>query len=187
MLYTNKTLEFTTNKRGEKVLELNSLYGQFISIAVDRNINPNIKSVERKFHKYLTIKEICEGRFRLENKKDDEIYLVIDTLEYKNFNSDTFIQFPEGHNYFKLLKNIKMTDRAGKRKWNIVILKWIKPKSTTVDGKIKYEEDSIIKYKDTSGTVKYIVIDNKGRLHHTNEYKMKLTRGEEETKMVSLI
>ena len=41
MLYTNRCLEFNKFK-GKKVLEISSLYGQFISINVDKNMTDKI-------------------------------------------------------------------------------------------------------------------------------------------------
>lgn len=162
MLYTNTALEFNTNRRGDNVLEISSLYGHFISIGVDRNINPAITFVDRKFHKYLSIDEYTKERFRLINKKDDDIYIVLDTSKYKNFNCNSVIEVPEGTNDFTVLKNYHMVSRNNKCQWNIVILKWNKNKLL----------NSVLRWKDTSGIIHYITINSKGHLFHINQHKM---------------
>lgn len=172
MLYTNRCLEFNTNKRGEKVLELSSIYGQFIAIGVDRNINPQISLVDRKFHKYLSIEQYAPERFRLINEKDDDIYIILDTSEYKNFNCKSTVEIPVDSNAFEVAKNYHMTSRNGKCEWNILVLKWK-----------KQETNSVLKWKDTAGVIHYITINPKGRLFHINQHKMEKIVNKDITKV----
>ena len=163
MLYTNRCLEFNKFK-GKKVLEISSLYGQFISINVDKNMTDKIHTVDRKFYNCLTLTSIGEGKLRLDNKKDDNLYIILDTSEYKNFNCSSTIEVPENCEAFDVIKNYSMQNRSGSCKWNILILKFNKEKNV----------NSIIKWKDTAGGINYITIDQKGRLHRVNDYKIKL-------------
>ena len=161
MLYTNRCLEFNKFK-GRKVLELSSIYGQFISINVDRNMTDKIHTVDRKFYNCLTLTEIGEGKLRLDNKKDDNLYIVLDTSEYKNFNCSSKVEIPEDCEAFKVIKNYSMQNRSGYCHWNILIIKY-NPKKN---------KNAIIKWKDTAGGINFITIDKKGHLHRASDYKM---------------
>ena len=161
MLYTNRCLEFNKFK-GKKVLEISSVYGQFISINVDKNMTDKIHTVDRKFYNCLTLTEIGNGKLRLDNKKDDDLYIILDTSEYKNFNCNSTIEVPEDCEAFDIIKNYSMQNRSGRCKWNILILKFNPNKNN----------NSIIKWKDTAGQINFITIDKKGHLYHINKHKM---------------
>lgn len=157
-IYSNVCLEMNYNKRNEKVLELNTLYNNCISLQVDRNLNPAITFVNNCFHKHLSLKEFVPGKFRLVNEDDNDIYIILDTLEYKNFNVSAKVNFITDN--FKVLRKFNMSNRTGKVKWDIFIIKVKNPFSSNTD---------IIEYIDTSGSKKYIVLKD-GILHHYNRF-----------------
>lgn len=158
MLFSNLSLEISLNKRGERVLELSTLYNNCISLQVDRNLNSKIQFVKNCFHKHLTLKEFADQKYRLVNEEDDDIYIILDTLDYKIFNQSSKINFISDN--FEILRNFHMCNRSHKFYWDLRILKVKDPKKDGI---------SILEYVTTSGEKKYIVIDQ-GKLKHLNRY-----------------
>lgn len=161
MLFSNLSLEISLNKRGERVLELCTLYNNCISMQIDRGLNKAITYVGNRFHNKLSLKEFVPGKFRLVNKEDNDIYIILDTLDYKIFNQSAAVNMITDN--FEILRDFHMSSRNTKIKWNIMVLK-VKD--------VNRETPSILEYITTCGDKKYIVID-KGRLHHLNLFTFK--------------
>lgn len=147
MLYTNVVLEFSKNSKMEKVLELSNTYGFFVSLKTQENMNEQIKFLAPKFHRLITLKEV-DGKLNVFNEKDDDIYIILDLYDYKNFKENAALSEAE-KNHFKILKNFSHHNRNNDCKWNTVILKYTGKK----------EDLSILRYKTTGGKINYIVVE----------------------------
>ena len=158
MLFTNKCLEISHDKRGNRVLELSNIYNNCISLGVDRHMNDKIKYVNNCFHKHLSLAEFGDNRFRLMNQDDDDIYIILDTLEYKVFTTSAKVNFLDDN--FQILRKFNMTNRSNKVAWDIMIIK-VKNKDT--------DKPTVLEYMDTASNKKYIVVKD-GRLTHYNKY-----------------
>ena len=145
MLYTNRSLEIIKTKEGRK-LEVSDLYGRPILIDMDKDVSNELISVEGKFHKYLSLKEE-DGKIKLIGKDDEQLYIILDLLDYKCFRNNSLLLKPKGDNSFKTIEYYRTTNRCGKCKWGLHILKAPENKRF-----------SILKIRATSGTVKYLTI-----------------------------
>lgn len=157
MFYTNKELEIVKNEKGEKELELCPMYGLADNIIVDGKITEYVKKVDDKFHKYLTFIKTKKDLLILTNKKDDSLYLALDTLDYKYFDKNGEIFCSEEDDVEEIIKHQIISNRSKTCSWDNMIFK------------VNNKKDFIIfKLQLTSGLVKYLTIYNKIIKIHNN-------------------
>ena len=145
MIYTNRSLEIITNDKGRK-LEITDLYNRPILIDIDRNVSDRLISIEGKFHKFLSLEEE-KGKLKLVKRKEGQLYIILDLLDYKCFRKNSLLLKPEGTDDFKVLRYYRTSNRCGMCKWGLHILKAPKNKKF-----------SILKIRATSGKEKYLTI-----------------------------
>lgn len=145
MLYTNRSLEIISDKKGRK-LEVTGLYDRPVLLEIDKDVSDRLISVEGKFHRFLSLKEE-NGKLKLVKEKDGKLYLILDLLDYKCFRNNSLLLKPKGTNDFEALRYYRTTNRCGRCKWGLHILKAPKNK-----------DFSILKIRATSGKEKYLTI-----------------------------
>lgn len=145
MLYTNRSLEMVTDENGRK-LEITGLYDRPILIDIDKNVSDRLISVEGKFHRFLSLEEE-NGKLKLVKRKDGQLYIILDLLDYKCFRKNSLLLKPKDTNDFKALRYYRTTNRCGMCKWGLHILKAPKNK-----------DFSILKIRATSGKEKYLTV-----------------------------
>lgn len=145
MFYTNRGLEIIEKKK-ERKLEILDTYGKTLEeIHVDKGVSDKMISIHGKFHNNLSL-EFNKNGITLVNKKDEDIYIVLDLLDYKCFQRNSVLLKLKGDNGFESLKYHRTANRCGRCKWGLHILK--APK----------REFSILKMYTTSGNEKYLTI-----------------------------
>lgn len=156
MIYTNKVLEMSSNNKGRK-LELFTMYPEAIRfLKVNEKVNNKIKFVKDKFNSSLSFDTKGKFPILIEDKNDDRLFLVLDTLDYKYFNSDGKLYSEAGQDY-ALVYQSKFTNKSRTSSWTISILEVPKYFS------------QIYYMKTTSGADRYITIFE-GRIKmHTGE------------------
>lgn len=160
MLYTNKTLEFCNNRRGEKVLELCNNYGNNIIVQADRNLDKKVKSVINRFHLALNLVEYGPRLFRLTmDTERKDTYLILNSKDECNYQYPGKIFYDDK---FRLRRQFYFNNRSNTCQWELSILKL--DKSTK-------QEPGLVVIQYTSGCLEYIVVDN-GKVQHFNHAKM---------------
>lgn len=148
MLFTNKTLEIIKTREGRK-LELFSMYRKEITVPVTKNTNQKILFVQDSVtHKYLNF-QVTEDGLIFENAKSDNLYLVLDLLEYKFFKTNSKIEVASGLEViFDKVDEHSLRNRL-KTNWTISILEAIG------------NGFGALKLTTTSGRVSYLLVNNK--------------------------
>lgn len=160
MLYTNRSLEIINDDKGRRRLEILNMYGKSVSILIDNRVSENLISVEGKFHKLLSLSENDKGELMLvsdKNKKDKDLYIVLDLLDYKCFQRNSVLLTLKGDVGFETMRYYRSTNRCNRCKWGLHILK--APKRTF----------SILRIYTTSGKEKYLTIYKKFVMLHSEE------------------
>lgn len=123
MLYTNKVLE-TIKDEGRSKVEISSLYGKEESLILDSRISDYLHQIDDKFHKNLTIVKTKQGYLMVSNRKDDALYLVLDTLDYKHFRNLGNVSIPkENRDEYKIIYSNILNNRANTCSWSNIIVK----------------------------------------------------------------
>lgn len=160
MIYTNKTLEFCNNRRGERVIELCNNYGQNIIVQADKNLNPKIKSIKNRFHLALDMVEYQPGKFRIVmDEKKRNTYLILNSKDDCNFQFNGKIFYDDK---VEVKRTFYFNNRDKSCQWELSILKLVR------DTK---KEPAILVVKYTTGRLEYIIIDN-GKVQHFNHEQM---------------
>lgn len=149
MIYTNKELEIAKNEKGGKVIELSSLYGTQVCFGIDNKITDYINKIDDKFHRFLTVTKTKEGFVMITNKKDDDLYLILDTLDYKYFDTNGRIYATSEDSFGEVVLTVTTHNRSNTCNWELSIFK------------VKNKKDvNLFKMQLTSGLVKYVSIYN---------------------------
>lgn len=155
MLYTNRSLEII-EENGRRKLEISNLYNREISIPIDKKVSEKLISVQGKLHKYLSLES--NGRYlKLTNKNEEDLYIILDLLDYKCFRRNSVLLTLKGDKGFKTLRYYRTVNRCDKCRWGLHILE--APK----------REFSILKMYGTSGIEKYLTIYRGFIMMHTTE------------------
>lgn len=144
MLYTNRGLEIIENENDRK-LELINMYDKKVLIPIDKRVSDKLLMVQGKFHKFLSLEE-DNGNLKLVNRKDNDLYLILDLLDYKCFQRNSVLLTLKGDTGFETLRYFRTNNRCNRCTWGLHVLK--APK----------REFSILKIFTTSGTEKYLTI-----------------------------
>lgn len=145
MLYTNRGLEII-EKDNKRHLEVLNIYDKNITIPIDEKVSDKLIMVQGKFHKFLSLEENEDGTLKLVSRKDGNLYLILDLLDYKCFQRNSVLLKLKGDTGFDTLRYFRTNNRCNKCTWGLHILK--APK----------REFSILKIFTTSGTEKYLTI-----------------------------
>lgn len=160
MLYTNRGLEII-KEHGERKLEVIDMYGRRIEdIHIDKNVSNELISVQGKFHENLSLREY-NGELTLINKKEDDIYIILDLLDYKCFQRNSVLLKLKGDTGFDTIRYYRTSNRCGRCKWGLHILKTPK------------RDFSILKIYTTSGNEKYLTIYKSFIKLHSKESLLK--------------
>ena len=148
MLFTNKTLEIVKTKEGRK-LELFNMYRKEITVPVTEGTNEKILFVQDSVtHKYLNF-QVTENGLVFENSKSDNLYLVLDLLDYKIFKTNSKIEVASGLEVtFDKVDQHNLKNRL-KTNWTISILEAIG------------NGFGVLRLTTTSGRISYLLVNNR--------------------------
>ncbi len=160
MLYTNRGLEII-KKGDDRILEILDMYGNRLEeIYIDKKVSNQLISVQGKLHENLSLK-VDNNKITLVNEKDDNIYVILDLLDYKCFQRNSVLLKLKGDTGFDTIKYFRTSNRCDRCKWGLHILK--APK----------REFSILKMYSTSGSEKYLTIYKTFIMLHSKESLLK--------------
>lgn len=145
MLYTNRGLEII-EKDNIRNLEILNMYDRNITIPIDEKVSNKLMMIQGKFHKFLSLEEDKNGNLKLVNKKDKNLYIFLDLLDYKCFQRNSVLLKLKDDNGFETLRYFRTNNRCNKCTWGLHILK--APK----------RDFSILKMFTTAGKEKYLTV-----------------------------
>lgn len=148
MLYTNVELEIVESSKG-RVVELIDIYGHKLDeIKLDNKISNKLISINDKLHDNLSIHVDENNRINIVNEYNDDIYVILDLLDYKCFRKNSILLKSKDDKKItneNIIRYYRTSDRSGKCKWAIHIFK------------LPRRDFTVLKMITTSGKERYLV------------------------------